>query len=57
MSTTIITQFNQNSKSTDAQSTTTIVHDDCSIEISNAVTQGEGKNKFTDYEVKVKVSF
>ena len=62
MSTTIITQFSQNdSASTDTQENTNrtltaIIQDDVNIFVWNPITHNEGKLKFTDYEIKVKVN-
>lgn len=53
MSTTIITQFSQSRD----ESTTSITQDDVGnvIQVCNYQTHGEGKNKYTDYEIRVKV--
>lgn len=54
MSTTIITQFNgQKSETTEGSSSRS---DDVCIEVCNPITHGEGKDKYTDYEIKVRVS-
>lgn len=61
MSTTIITQFSQNNDtSTDTynnlnNSLSTIIQDDINVFVTNPITHNEGKSKFTDYEIKVKV--
>lgn len=53
MSTTIITQFNGQKNEAESSSSRP---DNVYIEVGNPITHGEGKDKYTDYEVKVQVS-
>ena len=54
MSTTIITQFNGQNKASEQGFSS---QDDVCIEVCNPITHGEGKDKYVDYEVKVKVGY